>query len=396
MLAQSKRLFTAISRFILGFMLLSNAIANPISQPTHALTPPSPEVSASAYILMDAASGTVLASNNADTPIEPASLTKMMTMYVVSSYLHDNQLTLNDEVRISTKAWRTEGSKLFVKQGNKVPVSTLIKGIIIVSGNDASIAMAEHIAGSEKAFVSLMNSTAQQLGMTQTHFENVTGLPHKNHLTSAHDLAILAKALITHFPEEYSWYKEKWLNYNGIKQPNRNRLLWRDAKVDGIKTGHTQSAGYCLVGSAKNNDMRLITVVLGEPSDNARTDDSQSLLTWGFRFFESNPLLQSNKPIYQARAWMGKQTMVNMGVDHNIAVTTPKGQSENLQTDFTMNKNFRAPVQAGQAYGQVDIKDSQGKIIASYPMIALETVPKGSFITRIMDSIALFFHNLLA
>ena len=344
----SKHLHNLVAVCLLAILPLSSS-ANPLNG--H-MIPPSPELSAKAYVLMDATSGAILAQHDADKAIEPASLTKMMTMYVVSGFLHDHQLALEDQVRISTKAWKVEGSKLFVKQGNKVPVATLIKGVIVVSGNDASIALAEHIAGSEKAFVSLMNSTANQLGMSHTHFENVTGLPHEGHTASVGDLAILARALVTDYPDEYQWYKEKWLNYNGIKQPNRNRLLWRDTHVDGIKTGHTESAGYCLVSSAKHDDMRLISVVVGEPSDNARTDDSQSLLTWGFRFFETHPLYPANKPLLTQKVWFGKQSKVAIGVTQATAITVPKGQWKNIKPMFNIAETIKAPIQTRDTFRQ--------------------------------------------
>ncbi len=397
MQVRKNRLITLISciknKKISGLLSILMAASSALAQPMPTLIPPSPDIVGKAYVLMDANSGTILAEKDADKAVEPASLTKMMTMYVVSSFLHDHQLALRDEVRISKNAWETEGSKLFVKHGEKVPVLTLIKGIIVVSGNDASIALAEHIAGSEKAFVSLMNSTAAQLGMNHTHFYNVTGLPHDGHTASVKDLAILAKALVHDYPDEYQWYKEKWLSYNGIKQPNRNRLLWRDTHVDGIKTGHTESAGYCLVSSAQQGNMRLIAVVVGEPSDNARTDDSQSLITWGFRFFETRELYQANQPLVKARAWMGKSSHVPLGVQQRTSVTLAKGLWKQVKPSFDLTKTIKAPIKAGTSLGTVVLKNHDGEVVAKVPLVALSDVEQGGFFARLFDRIALLFHG---
>jgi len=320
----------------------------------------------------------------------------MMTMYVVSSYLQSGQIQLTDSVRISTKAWKSEGSKLFVKQGDLVDVETLIKGVIIVSGNDASIALAEHIAGSEEAFVSLMNSTAAHLGMTQTHFENVTGLPHPDHRATVKDLATLAQALIRDYPNEYAWYQEKTLRYGGIKQSNRNRLLWRDQRVDGIKTGHTQSAGYCLVSSGIEDGLRLIAVVVGEPSDATRTSDTASLLTWGFRFYESHALFPAQQKLSKAKVWFGQQSKLAIGIDHPFVVTVEKGQWQQQKPEFQLNHDLKAPIQLGEKIGKVILKNQQGDIISQQGVIALETIERAGWLARLWDHIALFFYHLVA
>lgn len=263
-------------------------------------TPSAPNLQASAYILMDATSGKILAQQNADMRLPPASLTKLMSMYIISNAIKSGQVRMDDKVRVSTKAWKTEGSRMFIKVGDEVPIKELVQGIIVASGNDATVALAEHIAGTEEAFTAMMNQQAKLLGMNNSHFMDSTGLPDPNHYATAKDLATLTQAYINHFPEHYIFYSEKWFTYHGIRQPNRNRLLWRYPFADGLKTGHTSEAGYCLVSSAKKDGMRLISVVMGEPNDLGRTEDSIRLLTYGFRFFETHQLYHASNNLIQA------------------------------------------------------------------------------------------------
>ncbi|KZZ19603.1 D-alanyl-D-alanine carboxypeptidase, partial [Oleiphilus sp. HI0080] len=271
-----------------SLLLLALFASSAASKP--ALIPAPPQVGASSYVLMDATTGEIIIEENANESLPPASLTKMMTAYIVESEIAQGNVSLTDEVPVSVKAWRTGGSKMFIKEGTKVLLEDLLKGVIIQSGNDASIALAEYLAGSEEAFADIMNQQAIQLGMTGSNFMNATGLPSDSHYSTAHDMALLAKAIIQHYPEQYAVYKEKYFTYNNIRQPNRNRLLWRDKSVDGLKTGHTEEAGYCLVSSAKRDDMRLISVVMGTSSEEARVKETQKLLNYGFRYYETTPL----------------------------------------------------------------------------------------------------------
>ena len=292
----------SVFALLFSFVLLQALSA---VQAAPAIIPSPPGIDAKAYLLMDYDSDYIISSENADERMEPASLTKMMSSYVISNELDKGTLKLDDKVKISEKAWRMPGSRMFVKVGSEVTVGELLKGMIIQSGNDATVALAQHVAGSEDAFASMMNQQAARLGMTSTHFVNSTGLPNPEHYTTAHDLAILARALIHDFPDHYEWYSEKEYKYNKIKQRNRNDLLWRDSSVDGIKTGHTESAGYCLVASAKRKTMRLISVVLGTDSKKGRATESQKLLTYGFRFFETHRLYAANEPLTTVRVWKG-------------------------------------------------------------------------------------------
>lgn len=316
----------------------------------------------------------------------PASLTKLMSMYIISGALKNGQIKLDDKVLISTKAWKTEGSRMFVKAGDEVPVKDLIQGIIVESGNDATVAMAEHIAGTEEAFTSMMNQQAKLLGMNNSHFMDSTGLPNPEHYSTAHDLAILTQSYINTFPEDYAYYSEKWFTYGGIKQPNRNRLLWRYQYADGLKTGHTSEAGFCLVGSAKKDNMRLITVVLGEPSDLARTEDSIRLMTYGFRFFETHKLYTSDKPVVHVRVWQGSKSNTQLGIKDDMYVTVPAGQYKKLQPTLTLKNPLRAPLVKGETYGSINIM-LNGALIASKPLIALENNPEGNFLRRASDSV---------
>lgn len=367
--------------------VMSNALVR--KAPT-AMIPSPPNIDATAYIVMDANSGRILAQKNMDKKLPPASLTKLMTMYVISEALAQGQANLNDNVRISREAWSRGGSRMFLKLGDHIPVRDLIKGIIVASGNDACVAMAEYIAGNESSFAQLMNMTAKRLGMTNTHYVDSTGLPRPNHYSSAKDIAILARHIIQDYPEDYKWYKVKWFTFNGIKQPNRNRLLWRDKNVDGLKTGHTKDAGYCLVTSAKNGSTRLITVVMGAPSDAARSSDSQALLNWGFRFYKTIKIYAGNVNITQARVYLGTKDTINLGLIKPFYVTIPNGQSKGLRAKVKVDERVKAPVSVGQPFGKIEVT-LYGKPIASAPLVALEADKKGGAWARFKDRLALIF-----
>ena len=358
------------------------------------IVPSSPDTDAKAYILIDANSGKVLAQKNADQTRPPASLTKMMTLYLTLQAMHSGQIQPTTQVPISQKAWRMGGSKMFVKVNSHVPVDDLIRGVIVDSGNDACVALAEYLGGSENAFVGLMNQEAQALGMTSTHFTDSTGLPNPDHYTTAKDMAILTRALIQRFPEYYAYFSQKSLTYSGIKQYNRNRLLWRNnLNVDGLKTGHTDAAGFCLVSSAKNDDQRLIAVVMGAPSDNARTQDSAALLTYGMRFFETHQLYDAQTAIGHVRVYKGEQKTVNIGLANPAYVTILKGQYDKLSANMVLDQGITAPVTKGQVLGQLQIALGDHNI-DNYPLLALEADPVGNIWRRFTDSIIRYFHKL--
>lgn len=354
--------------------------------PTVVPTPPT--LKGSAWLLIDFDSGRVLAEHNSNERVEPASLTKMMTTYIVLHEINEGNISLEDKVTISEKAWRMKGSRMFVEVNKQVPVKDLLKGMIIQSGNDASVALAEHAAGSEGGFVQLMNQYAVTLGMTGTHFINSTGWPDADHYTTAHDLAILARALIAEFPEHYAWHKIKEYTYNDIRQFNRNRLLWLDERVDGIKTGHTESAGYCLVASAQENEMRLVSVVLGTDSEKARATASRKLLNYGFRFYETFLLQEANKPLKEMRIWKGEKELLPVGVAEDLYITIPRGQRNKVKANMSVDTTLIAPAKKGREYGTVNIMLGD-KEITSRPLIALEDVPEGSLWRRIVDDIKL-------
>lgn len=386
----AKTHFLFVFSLLLTFFSLS-AIANPVipivTQPQQpSFTPSAPNIDATGYIVLDATSGKVLAQKNSDERMAPASLTKLMSMYIISGALKNGQIHMDDKVRISTKAWKTEGSRMFVKAGDEVPVKELLQGIIVASGNDATVALAEYIAGTEEAFVALMNQQAQALGMKNSHFVDSTGLPNPDHYSTAHDLAILTKAYIKNFPEDYSFYSEKWFTYNGIRQPNRNRLLWRYQYADGLKTGHTTEAGYCLVASAKKDGMRLISVVLGEPNDQSRTEDSMRLLTYGFRFFETHKLYNASSPVVQARVWQGEKSETPLGITEDLYVTVPTGQYKRLQANLELNNPLKAPIIKGQRYGSLNIMLGN-QVIATQPLIAMDNNSQGGLWRRATDTV---------
>lgn len=372
----------------------SQTSAGSLTMPSIPVIPSAPDVAADAYLLIDFNSGHILASNDPDKRVEPASLTKIMTGFVVITEIKNGNLKMDDLVTISQKAWKTPGSKMFIEVGKQITVENLIKGMVIQSGNDASVALAEHIAGSEEGFAQLMNKYAQSLGMLNTNYKNATGLPHPDHYTTAKDLSILTKALIEKFPEEYNWYSEKKFTFNNITQYNRNKLLWQDPTVDGLKTGHTESAGYCLVSSAKREEMRLISIVLGAKSAKSRIQESQKLLNYGFRFFETHKLYSANQRLNDVKVWEGNKDLVGVGLAQDLFITIPRGQYKNLQIESTITPELKAPISQAQELGSLEISLAQ-KPVAQRPLIALSSVEEGSFFKKVMDQIKLTFKSLL-
>ncbi len=346
--------------------------------------PSAPSVGANSYILLDFDSGTVIASKDPDLEVEPASITKIMTSYVIFQELDQGNLALDDMVLISEQAWRTSGSRTFVEVGKRVSVEDLLRGVIIQSGNDASVALAEHVAGTEATFAGMMNQTAARLGMNNTQYQNATGLPMDDHYTTAADTARLAQAMIDNFPEYYQWYSEREFTYADIRQQNRNLLLWRDDSVDGLKTGHTQSAGYCLVTSALRDGMRLVSVVMGSSSEQARASESQSLLNYGFRFFETFKLYEPGETLTTERVWMGTEDEVNLGVDRELYVTIPRGRYNELDARVEMERRLTAPIEAGQPIGRV-IVALDDEDLDDRDLVALNEVPESGFFGRTAD-----------
>lgn len=352
------------------------------------IMPASPSLAAKSYLLIDFDSNHILVEKNIDEQVEPASLTKIMTAYIVFDELKKGNIKLDDLVTVSNKAWRTGGSKTFIEVGKQVSVESLLKGMIVQSGNDATIALAEHIAGNEEVFAAVMTQRAKSLGMTHTNFVNTTGLPDPIHVTTARDLAILARAMIRDFPDYYKWYAEKEFTFNGITQHNRNTLLWRDDTIDGMKTGHTDSAGYCLVASARRDGMRLISVLLGAKSENARAQESQTLLNFGFRFYETHKLYAANEALTTARIWKGATDQLAMGLIEPLYVTIPRGQYESLNASVNIPPTITAPANAGQEMGTVQIS-LDGKFITEKPLIALQSVDEGGVVSRLVDELML-------
>ncbi len=373
------------------------AISSPNPSPSKppAITPPPPTLDAKGYVLIDANTGQIIAQKNMNDRMPPASLTKMMSLYLVSSALANGQIKLDDPVRISKKAWKTGGSRMFIRANTSVPVQKLIQGVIVDSGNDATVALAEYLAGSTDSFVPLMNQEAKALGMNGTHYTDPTGLPHPDHYTTPHDVATLARAIITNFPQYYHWYKQKWFTYDGIKQSNRNKLLWRDPSVDGMKTGHTEAAGYCLVASAERDGMRLISVVMGAPTDNDRDEFNEQLLNYGFRFYQSYNLYKANTTITKARVWYGSKGEVPLGVSNDLAITLPTGQYKDVKANINLNKRIKAPVAKGTAYGKITLS-LNGKVLTERPLVALANDPEAGMFSRLTDYIELTVKNLFS
>jgi len=355
--------------------------------------PPPPQLVAKSWVLMDAASGSILVDHQGAMRLPPASLTKLMTSHVAALELQRGKVRESDLVIISEKAWRMGGSKMFVHVGDQIAVNDLLRGIIVQSGNDASIALAEHLAGSEDTFASMMNQEAKRLGLADTHFLNATGWPAEGHYSSARDMAKLARAIIIEDPEHYAMYAEKEFVWSGIKQPNRNLLLWRDPSVDGLKTGHTEEAGYCLVASAKRDGMRLIAAVFGTESEAARAVETGKLLGYGFLFFESKTFHKKGEVVTEAPLWKGAARTVKAGVSADLATTVARGTADTLSTRVVLEPKLIAPVKQGQVIGKVEILQSD-KVINQADLIAMENVEQGGFFRRIWDSIRLFFKGL--
>ena len=358
---------------------------------------PAPAVN-KAWVVMDYATGQVLAGGNIDTPVEPASITKVMTSYVIAAEMAAGKVKANDQVMMSEHAWRsggagTDGSYSGFEVNKTAPLVEMEKGMVVQSGNDAAIALAEHVAGSEAAFAQLMNAYAKKIGMTRSHFVNPHGLTAEGHVTTARDLAILGRALIRDFPEAYSYNKIKELTVGPITQPNRNLLLWRDPSVDGIKTGHTSAAGYCLMASAKRGEQRLVTVVMGNTSENQRAVDSQALLNWGFRFYESHKLYEAGKPLAQPKVWKGEANQVAVGVSVPLLVSTPRGKYDRLKASMDLPKSLEAPIAKGQKLGMVKVA-LDGKIVASAPLVALQAVEEGGFFKRLWHSLLMWWQSV--
>ena len=367
-------------------LLISSLLSMSMAHATIIPNPTAPRIAAKSYILQDFDSGKVLAELNSKQRLPPASITKLMTAYVVSKELGAGNIALTDDVLISEKAWRMVGSRSFIEVNTNVPVEVLLRGMIIQSGNDAAVALAEHIAGSEESFADVMNQYAQQLGMFDTQYQNATGLPAEDHYTTASDIAILSAAIIREFPDHYAWYAEKEYTYNKITQHNRNKLLWRDPTVDGLKTGHTEEAGYCLAASAKRSGMRLISVVLGTRSVNARAQETQKLLNFGFRFFESHELYRAQEEVLNIKVWKGEQSEIKIGVGKALSVTVPRGRYKELVATTDIQKPIVAPIKQGDILGAVKVQLGD-KVISTHPLIALEGIKEGSWWSRLIDTI---------
>jgi len=376
----------SLQRLVLLFSIL-------ITPAAWSAVPPPPQLAAKSWVLMDAASGSILVDHQGTMRLPPASLTKLMTSHVAALELQRGKVKESDLVTISEKAWRMGGSKMFVHVGDQIAVKDLLRGIIVQSGNDASIALAEHLAGGEDTFAAMMNQEAKRLGLADTHFLNATGWPAEGHYSSALDMAKLARAIVIEDPEHYALYAEKEFVWSGIKQPNRNLLLWRDPTVDGLKTGHTEEAGYCLVASAKRDGMRLIAAVFGTESEAARAVETGKLLGYGFLFFEGKTFHKKGEVVTQAPLWKGAARTVKAGVAADLAVSVPRGTADTLSTRLVLEPTLIAPVKQGQVIGKVEILQG-GKVMNRTDLIALETVEEGGFFRRIWDSVRLFFRGL--
>jgi D-alanyl-D-alanine carboxypeptidase (penicillin-binding protein 5/6) len=365
---------------------LLSLILLPLASAASVSVPAPPSVSATGYLLIDMDSDAVLAQKDAEQRLEPASLTKIMTAYAVFREINDGSVKLSDEVLVSEKAWKTPGSRMFIEVNKRVSVEELLKGMIIQSGNDASVALAEHVAGSEEAFANLMNEHARRLGMKNTHFVNATGLPDPEHYTTPHDIVLVTEASIREFPEFYKMYAVKEYTFNGIRQHNRNNLLWHDESVDGVKTGHTEAAGYCLVASAERDGMRLVSVVMGTDSEKARIRESKSLLNYGFRFYETHRLYGATERLTRNRVWMGEQEQVALGLEKDLYVTIPRHQYERLNARTEIQPQIEAPLIQGQKVGEV-VVELDGEVITRRALVALEDVPEGGIWRSMVDSV---------
>ena len=359
------------------------------------MVPNAPKLNLDSYILLEANTNTVIAEFNSENQISPASMTKVMSGYVIADQIANGAISLDDKVLVSEKAWKTGGSKMFIEAGKRVSVRDLLSGIIIQSGNDATVAMAEYVAGSEEGFVDFMNAYASELGLSNTLFQNAVGWTDPNHFSSVNDLAQLTKALIANFPNHYATYKEKEFTFSGIRQLNRNKLLWRDDSVDGVKTGHTESAGYCLISSAKRNDMRLIAVVAGSPSENERLISSQRLLEYGFRFFATQKLISKDSEITTAKVWGGKMDEVALGTKEDILLTLPRSDFKNIKANYNFKNNIQAPISNGDVIGDIEFI-SDDRVVLSAPLVAIESVEAKGFFGRIWARIVFWILSLFS
>ena len=357
------------------FLLITPFCFDVVAQ---SMVPKAPKLNLSSYILLEASTNTVIAEFNSDNQIAPASMTKVMSGYVIADQIANGSISLDDKVLISEKAWKTGGSKMFIEAGKRVSVKDLLSGIVIQSGNDATIAMAEYVAGSEEGFVDFMNAYASEMGLTNTLFQNSTGFSDPNHFTSAKDLAKLTQELINKFPDHYATYKEKEFTFSGIRQLNRNKLLWRDDSVDGVKTGHTDSAGFCLISSARRNDMRLIAVVAGSESENERLTASQRLLEYGFRFYATQKLISQETRVTTAKVWGGKTNEVALGSTQDIYLTLPRSEFKNIKANYQFTNNLQAPIEIGEQIGSIEFT-SNDRVVLSAPLMAIENVEAKGF-----------------
>ena len=367
----------ALALFILFAPLLGHA---------NNAAPAPPSVSATGYLLIDTDSDTVLAARDGEERRQPGSPAKIMTAYLVFRELQSGSIKLSDQVLVSEKAWKTPGSRMFIEVNTRVSVEDLLKGMVVQSGNDASVALAEHVAGSEEAFANLMNDHAQRLGMFDTHFVNATGLPDPDHYTTPRDISVVSEAMIREFPELYKLYSLREFTYNDIHQNNRNELLWRDKNVDGIKTGHTSAAGYCLVASAKRDGMRLISVVMGTDSEKTRARESLALLNYGFRFFETHRLYGADDRLTRARVWMGDREQVALGLERDLFVTIPRRQYDKLEARTEIDPQLKAPLSKGQKVGQV-VVELDGEVVKREPLVTLEDIPEGGIWRTVVDTV---------
>jgi serine-type D-Ala-D-Ala carboxypeptidase (penicillin-binding protein 5/6) len=379
----------------LGQTASASASAVPVAGQQAAAIPAAPQLAAAGYILIDGETGETLAESNSDQRLPPASLTKMMSSYLVVDEIERGRIAETNQVNISVKAWKMGGSRMYVKEGTQVSVIDLLRGVIIQSGNDATVALAEYVGGNEDAFVDMMNKKAATLGMTSTHFQNASGMPDPSHYATARDLSKLARAIIFDHPSHYPLYAEKVFIYNNIRQPNRNLLLYRDPTVDGLKTGHTDEAGFCLVSSSKRENTRLITVVMGTASDEARATETQKLLAYGFRYFETATLYKANSEVTSAPVWSGKAKTVSLALAKDIRMSIPRGRTEALKANVHLNEVIKAPIKQGQELGSLTV-ELDGKVINTQPLVAMQPVDEASFFVRMWDKIKLFFRGLFS
>lgn len=380
------------SRFPALLALLFAGLHPDSALPQAPIIPPAPSVSADSFLLIDADTGKVIAERNSHEPKPPASLTKVMTGFIAAAEIESGRIAMDDEVLVSVNAWRTPGSRMFIQEGTAVTVSDLLHGIIVQSGNDASVALAEHIAGSEDAFAEMMNQQAEMLGMVNSQFRNSAGLPDEGHYSSAWDMALLTSEYIRRFPDNYAIYAKKSFTYNDIEQPNRNRLLWRDRSVDGVKTGYTEAAGYCLLASAERGGMRLISVVMGSDSGRTRVQESLELLSYGFRFYETKRLYQGGEPLKTAKVWYGESDAVELGLTEPVVVTLPRGHYDEVAVDMTVAKLMEAPLEAGAELGELRVSLG-GEELHRAPLVALASVAEAGPFAKLADFFALLFND---